>query len=460
MTNMRAAMRWDVRLLARSTAARIALMALTLAAALAVWSGWELRDQWARDTLQTQQSDARARAALLERLAAGDARASMPLFLETRLALPPPPLVELAAGRADLDAREARITSFSHAGSLFQNYQTASPVALASGRFDLGFVVTFLLPLVVIALGYGLLSEERDRRVDRLLAVHGISRWRLALARVLVRSALLAAPLLAALAAVLLRDEVTAERAWRCAAAGLVILGYAAVWWALVLVVASLRVSEGMSLFSLLAIWVALLLITPALVGALARTAHRPPSRFALTAVSRAAEIAASARAEALLGQYAHDHPELDAAARREAPAWARRWFVTVGEIDRAAQPIAAEYDRALHAQRTTVARWQLASPALVAHRALTAVAGTDELRGLAFRDQARELARRWKETMGRAGMSGVQVSAELVERRPQVALAEPTALATFGAIAPQLALLWGLALGAGLVARRRLKRA
>ncbi|WP_149194448.1 ABC transporter permease [Luteimonas suaedae] len=41
--------------------------------------------------------------------------------------------------------------------------------------FDLAFVVQTLLPLLIIALGYGLLADERERGLDRILAVQQVA---------------------------------------------------------------------------------------------------------------------------------------------------------------------------------------------------------------------------------------------------------------------------------------------
>lgn len=459
MSGVRAAIRWDVVFLWRSKAAWLALGTLVLATALAVGSGWNLRARWVDEAARTLALERASREEVVSQIAAGDPWAAMPILLRSQIALPPPPLVELATGRGDLDPREARISAFSYASSLFRDYQTASPVALASSRYDVGFVVVYLLPLVVIALGYGLLAEERPRRLDKLLAVHGARSWQLALGRVVVRAAVVAVPLLVAMLILFAGGELTSERAWRCAVACLTILGYAACWWALVLMVASLRLDEGSSLFALLTAWVVLVLISPALVGALARTVHPPPSRFTLIAISRAAEVAAMASAKELIGAYAHDHPELDSKAQAAPPEWARRAFVTATEVDRAEQPIVEAFDLALQAQRKLLARWQLASPALVVHRALTASAGTDELRALAFRDQARAFARRWREAVGRTGMRGAVADAAFINALPSFNFVERPFTAGLGSIWPQLAMLWGLALAVALAAWRRLRR-
>lgn len=455
MSAFRAAMRWDARVLSRSPAAWLAVAVLVIASGLAVYSGVQARARWSDEAARQAQREADARREHVARLARGDKAAATPMLLETAIALSPAPLAELVVARSDLDPRGATVSTFSQQGSLFRDYQTASPFAMAIGRFDLGFVVVYLLPLIIIALGYGLLSEERERGIDRLLAVHGVPPWRLAIGRVALRSLIVAAPLAAALAALYAAGDSGGDRAVRCALAALAILGYAALWWSIVLIIASIRLREGTTLLALLVAWVVLVLIVPATIGAVAKTTHPAPSRFALIAASRSAEVAAIGRTETLMGGYAHDHPDMDPKAAAALPAWARRTFVAAREVDRAASATIAEFDRALEAQQATVSRAQVLSPALLAHRTLAAIAGTDETRALAFRDQARRFMRDWRETYGRLGLTGAVVDPAMIAALPSFALEEPP---LDDSVAVSIALLWGLAVLGALIAIRRLR--
>ena len=47
--------------------------------------------------------------------------------------------------------------------SFQQNGEVESPLNLMVGRFDLTFVVIYLLPLLVLALSFNVLSEEREQ---------------------------------------------------------------------------------------------------------------------------------------------------------------------------------------------------------------------------------------------------------------------------------------------------------
>src|ERR1051326_5551724 len=65
-----------------------------------------------------------------------------------------------------------------------------SPVALMIGRFDLAFVIQYLLPLFVIALSYDLLASEKESGVLALLLSQPVTVRQLVVAKVVVRASL------------------------------------------------------------------------------------------------------------------------------------------------------------------------------------------------------------------------------------------------------------------------------
>jgi ABC-2 type transport system permease protein len=76
-------------------------------------------------------------------------------------ALDPTPQRLLAAGMSDLQPDAWRLTLYgkeARGDSEFEN-----PVNLVFGAFDLAFVLAFLLPLLVIALSFNLISGEREQ---------------------------------------------------------------------------------------------------------------------------------------------------------------------------------------------------------------------------------------------------------------------------------------------------------
>lgn len=452
-------MAWDWRLLARS---RIGVAALALAAlfiALAAWNGARFATQWQAQARAAVAAAEESRTRMLADIARGEGWAALPFSAESPIVLPPAPLADLASGRADLDPRTTTAFTFRRQHELFRHYEIDSPLALAQGRFDLAFVLQTLLPLLVIALGYGVLAEERERGLDRVLAVQQVPPRHLLAGRLLARALLLLAPLLAVFAWLWLAGDATTghdQRTLRLAWALALTLGYFAFWWGLVAWIGTWHLREGQTLLALLAAWVLLVLALPALVGLVSRELHPPPSRFELIATARAHEIDGIKRGAALLGEYAHDHPELDPEAGGNLPAWATTLFLTTRLVDGAVAPVVQRFDGALAAQQQTVARWQFATPALMLQRGLVAAAGTDERRRGAFIGQARTHLVDFRERTGRMMLGGELLDAEALDALPTFAFAEPGDDVAWRAVRAPLGVLWTLALLLLALALRR----
>lgn len=452
-------MRWELRLLRRARAMWIVLLLLVASIGAALWSGLSYRERWEDEVARHVERGVEERLEQIAELEGGDAIAGFPLFVDVKIGLPPAPLVEVASGRSDLDPRTASVSPLGHGGVLFRDYQTASPLALAAARFDLAFVLVFLVPILIIALGYNLLAEERDRGIDRLLLVQGISSWHLALGRTLVRATLLAIPVVAAFVVVWLLAP-DASRGARLVIALVAVLGYMALWWSVTLAMATAKLRESTTLLGLLGIWIALALLVPAAIGALVKTVDPPPSRFELIAAARAAEVQATIRATELVGGYVHDHPELERApAESPVPRFGergKRWFVVAREVDGAIEPILAAFDATLAEQRATAQRLRLVSPPLTLQSTLSQLAGTDETRALAFRAQARAFQQGLRADLGHRAMANGLLDAKDLAELPSLAFVDSTPAEDGRAAVVPIGVLWLVALALGVLARRR----
>ena len=72
-------------------------------------------------------------------------------------ALEPGPLTALAVGQSDLLPYYYDVNIYTNESSFQQNGEVENPLNLMVGRFDLAFVVVYLLPLLVLALSFNVL---------------------------------------------------------------------------------------------------------------------------------------------------------------------------------------------------------------------------------------------------------------------------------------------------------------
>ena len=91
---------------------------------------------------------------------------------------PPPPLSFAAIGQRDLQRYVLRVRVLGLQAQLYDS-ETYNPELALPGVFDWAFVLIYLMPLVIIALGHDLVTGERETgRLRLLLSLPGGGLWR------------------------------------------------------------------------------------------------------------------------------------------------------------------------------------------------------------------------------------------------------------------------------------------
>lgn len=422
---------WDLRALRRNRVAWVGVCIIVCACALAMKQGLMVANAWQTQANDAQSTMVHSLSALSKKPPQGAEAVATTLFMQRpALVLPPAPLVDLATGRSDLDPKTGKAGTFLQQNKLFKHYQIEGPIQVALGKFDLVFVIQWLFPLVILGLGYGLLTEDRQRGIDRLLLVQGTSVRRLALARLFARSLLTLLPVLAVLGVLACfgMNDVSeaAHRPQRLMWATVLIIAYLSFWWALVLWVNTWRLSQAQTLVALVLIWVLTALVLPGLAGVVSRNLHPAPSRHAFIAESRAQEIDATKQSKQLMGDYAHDHPELDEKRASALPWWVGIHLISK-EADAVLEPSAQAFTDALERQQASVRVWRFASPALMLQQGLTTLAGTDETRFGAFRKQAKAFQETYRDATGKHMIVDQSLDAETFKQLAQFRFEEPS---------------------------------
>lgn len=331
-----------------------------------------------------------------------DAFGYMNYFLVTHAVKPPLPLAALAVGQADLQPSRTRIdfnTIFPDAA-----YDRGNPRALKLGEFDLLFVLLYLVPLGLIALGATRLTGEQDSGVLRMIAAQPVALRTVAFAK----AAALAAVALVAIVGGMLLALLLAGALGSPLILGIALLVamWVLFWVALSMVVASFWRGAVASVVILVLTWATLTVLAPTMAALAIETALPPPSRIAYIDASRQA-----------MDRFYKDEATTHAAWIARFPHYADRAaeMVKSPEVKRFARD--AFYRAALTpgrdafaARDLTAARaadlFRLLSPAMMLDGALQAAAGTDMRRHLDFvaaADGYGERLRRWFEPLALA---------------------------------------------------------
>ena len=308
-------------------------------------------------------------------------------------------LSDFVIGQSELYPYRGEISLFRRLDNLFRNYQLQSPLTLLSGRFDLSFLVVYLLPLFIITLSYNLLSAEREQGTLPIAMTQPISGRQLLDAKLLVRIGLVLGPfVLLTTAAFLASGDLSFGRTtlfllWLATATV-----YGLFWIAVVALVNTWGRSSETNAVVLACLWLALVIVLPGVLNVLVNTVAPTPSRLSYVAEMRAATAEASKRSADLLANYYEDHPEL--AATEMQGGFLPAYFAQQRDVEKRVQPIVDDFESRLVQQQRLVRITSLLSPAVLVQETFNDVAGTGVGRQRSFTGQARDFLAQWHEKL------------------------------------------------------------
>jgi ABC-2 type transport system permease protein len=284
----------------------------------------------------------------------------------------------LALGQRDVNPYYLKLRLLGLQGQLYAS-ENVNPAKALSGNFDLAFVLVYLFPLLIIALGFNLLSSEREQGILPLLLAQPVSATQLVGAKLAFR---LAVVLGLAWARVLLDGRVGLWLALGGA--------YCLFWFGVVLLVTAWQRSSSFNAVALLGAWLTLVVLVPSLLSVYVAAARPVPQGLALTMQQREAIHGGWDRPKAeTMRRFFIRYPQYrDTATIRERFVW--RWYYAFQYLgDQSAAPLATAYHRGLAQRHALAQRLAWLSPALSAQLSLNALAGTDLPAHLAFQQSA-----------------------------------------------------------------------
>jgi ABC-2 type transport system permease protein len=410
---------WECRHLVADTAPGLMLVVLLLAGSFALWNGVN-HLHWQRQLI----AEAEHRSAAIQQKAADLAdrlwrgTVQVPYWADPRIpssyvdqylsvyaVKPPYVLSALSTGQSDLYPNVLGIHYYSRDDTL-SGSENANPDRLLVGRFDGAFVVVYLMPLLLLALVYNLLSADRERGTLPLIAAGSVDPSRIAAARVLVRWGVMTGVLavLAALGCAML-GGFSAESPRFCLWVA-VMAGYGLFWAGLAYWLAHRRSSSATNAVTLAGAWLLFTIVLPSVVSTFVKIVYPAPPRMELVLERREASDEAVQKRNTLLARYYEDHPQLAPnagayGAGLMVPDYAVQWQLSYEEVERELAPIRERFQRQLDLQQSLVDRLKYLSPALLAQSAFNDLSGTGLARHRQFLSQAGDMHTALQEYFG-----------------------------------------------------------
>ncbi len=313
---------------------------------------------------------------------------------------PPQPNNRLSVGARDIqpDAWELRILNkFPRGDAEFEN-----PANLSFGTFDLAFVVAFLLPLLVIALSFDLISAERELGTLPLLRSQPVVGARLFFAKALTRFTLLALINLLVLVPFLIWSGIAPWSGVGLATI-LLVLGSLLLWFLIALGINLQGGNSAANALKCIGAWVVVCLLLPSVVNTLTEKLSPVPSRSAYINTERAMEIQLEQGREDKLTSFYRTHPNYRQADEEEA-GYRYRYgveFALNTQEEAFRDSVNSIFEQRVAAQARLSKRLLWLSPTLSIYAQLSALAGTDKDAG-----KARETAADALQNAGRSDSS------------------------------------------------------
>ena len=311
--------------------------------------------------------------------------------------LPPAPLGALAIGQGDVYPNYIKVTARS-LDALVSGDQIEHPLAVASGQFDVAFVILFLYPLLIFAVSFDLTATERDQGTLRMVLAQPVTLREVIAGKMIVRSLKLLVPaLFIPIAAAALTSPIVNDFWWRAALWSIGIVIYGAVWHGLALVVNARGGSAPANALVLAGIWLLFAVVGPQAVNLVIAVKYPMPSRVEAAVQARAATQEATVQGSRQLGQFLQDHPTSGNVGREGMRQFALLQAARDERVADRLEAVEATFNAQLEKQRRLASWLSVVSPTMVAQGVLLDIAGTSTARFDRFRSEASSFQRQWR---------------------------------------------------------------
>lgn len=300
-------------------------------------------------------------------------------------------------GQSDLYAHYVR-PGLSDASLTLSFSELSNPVQLMFGKFDLAFVCIYLLPLLVLAFSYNLISEQREQGSLRLILAQPVSFLKWLLYKTGIRFLMIWSICVASMiAGMLLFGLPLATNTGPLLLITLVLGGYLFFWFIISLLVNLRGRSSGHNVVTLLSIWVILVVLLPSTLNQTVNQLYPVPSRAQMIADMREARQGAEQQADVIMANYLRDHPELGNPDDESASGYWPNYFAAQDLILEKIGLVLSEHQRQVENRQRWVGQLRFLSPAIIMQSIFNDLAETSARHYRNFENQAKRYTESWR---------------------------------------------------------------
>lgn len=316
-------------------------------------------------------------------------------------ALPFNPAAVFSLGQADVLTIDQGVTISTLTRTKADKTGFENPLSFLAGRFDLSFVIVYLLPLFVLALSFNLLSGEREQGILQLLLSQPLQLKNLLTAKIAAQFALVfGLVLMVSIIVIFLSASGFSADFWARAALWCLLVGaYALFWFALAAFINSFGFSSATNAVVASASWLILVLILPSLLNVAVSAAYPVPSRNELVSAVRSVNLDMRRDGSRLLAEHYQDHPELmPKSGQADLSNFGLAFVYIQREQKKRVNEVEEKFAAQLARQQNLVKAFRFLSPSIIAQEASNDIAGTGLERYQHFRAQVKEFDNTWSD--------------------------------------------------------------
>ncbi len=274
-----------------------------------------------------------------------------------------------------------------------------NPLSFLTGKFDLSFVIVYLLPLFVLAMSFNLLSGERENGTLQLLLANPLSLKSLLFAKVTAQFILILGIILAftIIGLFLTVKNFNADFWQGTLLLILVVSAYTTFWFSLAALVNSFGFSSSTNAVISSASWLVLVLILPTLLNVAISAIYPVPPRSEVVSAIRNVNLDMRRDGEKLLSEFYQDHPEMiPKDGKTNTKDFGLAFIYVQREQKKRVEEVENRFAEQLGNQQNLVKNLRFLSPSIITNEALNDIAGTGLERYTNFRRQTKEFDKTW----------------------------------------------------------------
>lgn len=276
--------------------------------------------------------------------------------------------------------------------------EMVNSVQLLFGNFDLSFVIIYLLPLLIIAFTFNILSKEKELGNLRLISAQPVSTINWLLQKTIIRYLIFTLITLVTLLIIIVFFSAEAHNEISNILSLLLLIACYNLFWFVLAFIINIKLNDSSkNTLTLIGFWLILVLILPATINQIGNSLYPTPSRLKMINEIRLIKKENEKKQNEILDTYLRNHPEMAQGSDKEKFGFWHNYFASEKAMEEKTKPLLFEYESQLKKQQKLIGIFKYLSPSILMQQSLNKIAGTSEKHYNDYKKQVFEFSNEWR---------------------------------------------------------------